>query len=188
LVVLLLAVPIAVRPQSIVTNRPALTDRGHVEGLIYSNAALGFSYQLPQGFFLNPLQHNLPLGSLLLIIADKHNDTLWRDRIALIADDAGKYSWTTSEYVTHFVRSMPAKLHVVVLRDTYPLKVDGHDFFRVDYRKTDEGKTVYQSFACTRLKDSLVSWTFTSLNEEQVGEMAASVNTVAFSPASSKPR
>jgi hypothetical protein len=185
---LLLAVPIAVRSQSIITNRPALTDRGHLEGLTYSNAALGFSYQLPQGFFVNPQPGTLPLGSLLLMIADKHNGTSWRDRILLIADDAGKYSWTTSEYVTHFVRSIPAKLRVVVLRDTYSLKIAEHYFFRVDYQKADEGKTVYQTFVCTRLKDSLVSWTFTSLDEKQVGEMAASVSRVAFAPASSKAR
>jgi hypothetical protein len=137
-------------------------------------------------FFVNPLPDNLPLGSLLLVIADKHNGTPWRDRITLVADDAGKYSWTTSEYVTHFVRSTPAKLHVVVLRDTYPLKVAGQDFFRVDFQKTDEGKIVYQAFVCTRLKGSLISWTFTSLNENQVGELAASINTVAFVPAKTR--
>jgi hypothetical protein len=109
---LLLAVSVIARPQSIITNRPALTDRGHVEGLTYSNATLGFSYQLPQGFFVNPLPDNLPSGSLLLMTADTHNGTPWRDRIVLIADDAGKYSWATSEYVTHFGRSMPAKLQL----------------------------------------------------------------------------
>jgi len=185
---LLLAVPIGVRPQGTITNRPALTDRGHVEGLTYSNATLGFSYQLPQGFFVNPLPDNLASGSLLLMIADTHNGTPWRDRIVLIADDAGKYSWTTSEYVAHFVRSMPAKLQTVVLRDTYPLRVGGQDFFGVDYQKTDEGKTMYQTFLCTRLKGSYLSWTFTSLNKKQVGELAASVKTIALAPPFSKAR
>ena len=185
---LLLAVSVIARPQSIITNRPALTDRGHVEGLTYSNATLGFSYQLPQGFLVNPLPDNLPSGSLLLMTADTHNGTPWRDRIVLIADDAGKYSWTTSEYVTHFGRSMPAKLQIVVQRDTYRLKVSGHDFFGVDYQKTDEGKTVYQTFLCTRLKGSFVSWTFTSLNKKQLGELATSVNTIVLAPAFSKAR
>jgi hypothetical protein len=185
---LLLVVPITVRPQSTITNRPALTDRGHVEGLTYSNATLGFSYQLPQGFFVNPLPDNLGPGFLLLMTADAHNGTPWRDRIILISDDAKRYSWTTSEYVTHFVRSMPAKLHVVVLRDTYPLKVAGQDFFGVDYQKTDEGKTVYQTFLCTRLKGSFVSWTFTSLNKKQLGEMTTSVNTIVLDPVFSKTR
>jgi hypothetical protein len=188
LVGLLVAVPIAVQPQTTITNRPALTDRGHVEDLTYSNATLGFTYKLPQGFFVNPLPGHLPPGSLLLVIADKHNGTPWRDRILLVADDAEEYSWTTSEYVTHFVRSMPARLHVVLLRQTYLLKIAGQDFFRTDFQKTDEGNTVYQAFVATRLKGSLVSWTFTSLNNKEVGEMAASVNTVAFTPASTKAR
>jgi hypothetical protein len=185
---LLLAVSITARPQSIITNRPALTDRGHVDGLTYSNATLGFSYQLPQGFFVNPQPDSLPAGAVVLVIADKHNGTPWRDRIVLVADDAGKYSWTTSEYVTHFVRSMPANRHIVLLRETYPLKIAGQDFFRADFQKTNEGKTVYQAFIATRLKGSLVSWTFTSLNNKEVGEMAASVNTVVFTPASAKAR
>lgn len=185
---LLLAVSIVARPQSIITNRLALTDRGHVEGLTYSNVTLGLSYQLPQGFFVNPLPDNLPSGSLLLTTADTHNGTPWRDRIVLIADDAGKYSWTTSEYVIHFVRSLPAKLQIVVLRDTYALKVSDHNFFGVDYQTTDEGKTVYQTFLCTRLKGFFVSWTFTSLNKKQLGEMATSVNTIVLDPALSKTR
>ena len=178
-----MAVPIAVQTQSTITNRPALTDRGRIEGLAYSNATLGFTYQLPQGFFVNSLPDHLPPGSLPLLVADKHNGTPWRDRILLVADDAEKYSWTTSEYVTHFVRSMPAKRHVILLRETYPLKIAGQDFFRADFQKTDEGKTVYQAFIVTRLKGSLVSWTFTSLSNKEVGEIAASVNTIAFVPA-----
>ena len=188
LIGLLLAVPIAARPQNIITNRVALTDRGHVEGLTYSNVTLGFSYQLPQGFFVNPLPDNLPTGSLLLMIADTHNGTPWRDRIILVADDAKNYSWNAPEYVTHFVRAFPAKLNVIVLRDTYPLKIAGREFFGVDYRKTDEGKTMYQTFLCTRLTDYFVSWTFTSLDEKRVGEIAASASKIAFTPARSKAR
>ena len=119
-------------------------------GQTYSNATLGFTYQLPQDFFVNPLPVHLPPGSLLLVIADK--GTPWRDRILLITDDADKYSWTTSEYVSHFVRSMPAEQHIVMLRETYLLKIAGQDFFRADFQKTDEGKTVYQAFMATRLK------------------------------------
>jgi hypothetical protein len=88
---LLLAIPIVVRPQGgIVTGHVALTDRGHVEDLTYSNATLGFTYQLPQAFFVNPLPDSLPHGSLLLMIADTHNGTPWRDRITLVADDTEK--------------------------------------------------------------------------------------------------
>jgi hypothetical protein len=185
---LLLVVPVTARPQEVITNRPSLTDRGHVEGLTYSNATLGFSYQLPQGFFVNPLPDSLPSGSLLLMIADTHNGTPWRDRIVLVADDAGKYSWSTSEYVTHYVGSMPGKLKIVILRETYPLKVSGHDFFGIDYQKTNEGKTVYQTFLCARMKGFFVSWTFTSVNRKQLGELATSVNTTVLDSAPPKAR
>jgi hypothetical protein len=122
------------------------------------------------------------------MIADTHNGTPWRDRIILIADDATKNSQTTSEYVTHFVRSMPAKLNTVVLRDTYSLKVAAQEFFGVDYQKTDEGGTLYQTFLCARLKGYFVSWTFTSLDKKRLRELTASVNTFVLDASSSKAR
>lgn len=182
---LLLTRAIPAHCQAAISSHPALTDRGYVEGLTYYNAALGFTYQLPEGFFVNPLPDKLPAGSLLMI-ADKHNGTPWRDRMLMAADNAAKYSWTTSEYASHVVRSLPGK-RVVVLRETYPLKVAGQDFVRIDYQRIDNGKVLYQSFVCTRLKDSLVSWTFVSLNHEELGKMAASINTVTIVRAPSKP-
>jgi hypothetical protein len=133
---------------------------------------------------VNPTPDSLPPGSLLLMIADMHNGTPWRDRIILIADDATKNSGTTSDYVTHFVRSMPAKLNTIVLRDTYPLKIAGQEFFGVDYQKTDEGRTVYQTFLCTRLKGHFVSWTFASLDKKRLGELRTSVSTIGLDAAS----
>jgi|GEM_PF-3001200 len=179
---LLLTVPIGVLAQRTDTNNPALTDRGQVNDRTYSNAALGFSYRLPEGFVVNP--DNLPLAAFILTIADKHNGTPWRDRIVLA--NTGQYSGTTADYVTHFVRSMPAELHVVVLRDTRSLKVAGQDFFRIDFQKTQEGKTVYQDFVCTRLNSSLISWTFTSLDKQRLEEMVASINSVAIASAKAR--
>lgn len=176
---LLLGLPISVRPQSIITNRPALTDRGHVEDLTYSNSTLGFSYQLPRGFFVIQPFENFPSDSLCLMAADKRNGTPWRDRILLVADTA-RHSWTISEYPDRLVHGFSAKGHIVVRHETYPLKIAGQNFFLIDFQKTDDGKTVYQVFACTRLKGSVVSWMFTSLDENRVREMATSINTVAF--------
>ena len=183
---LLLTVPVVVRPQGgTVTDHAALTDRGYVEGLTYSNATLGFTYQLPQGFFANPLPDNLPQGSLLLMIADEHNGTPWRDRVTLVADDTRKYSWNTSEYVTHFIGS-PTKPHVVVRRNPYRFHIAGQEFVRADLQKLDEGKAIYEVFVCTRLKGSFVSWMFGSLDEKRVERMAESINTVALTSAKTR--
>jgi hypothetical protein len=183
---LLLAIPFVVLPQGgIVTDHVALTDRGHVEGLTYSNATLGFTYQLPQGFFVNPLPDNLPHESLLLMIADKHNGTPWRDRVTLVADDTRKYSWNISEYVTHFIGSTP-KIHVVVRRHAYRFDIAGQDFVRADLQKLDGGKTIYEVFVCTRLKGSFVSWMFGSLDEKRVEQMAKSINTFALANAKTR--
>ena len=76
---LLLAVPTAIHGQSVDTDKSATTDRGQINGLAYSNTALGFSYQLPQGFLVNP--DNVRLGNSILMVADKHSGTPSRDRI-----------------------------------------------------------------------------------------------------------
>jgi hypothetical protein len=177
---LLLAVSMGTFAQNIATS-PALRDRGQVHGLTYSNATLGFNYQLPQGFLVNP---NLPLGSLILTVADKDNGTPWRDRIVLA--DSGQYSGLISDYAIHYVRAVAANSHVFVLRHRRSLKVAGRDFFRIDFLTTSEGKIEYQDFVCTRVKGSLVAWTFISLNEQQVEEMAASINSVTFASAKAR--
>jgi hypothetical protein len=179
---LLLAVPMATLAQSTGTNNPAPRDRGEVHGLTYSNAALGFNYQLPQGFFVVPFDPSA--GPFILTIADKHNGTPWRDRIVLAA--TGQSPSNLSDYAAHFVRALPVGSHVVVLRDTRRLKVAGQDFFRIDFQKTSEGKIMYQDFVCTRLKGSVVSWTFGSLDKQRVEEMAASINSVAFASAKAR--
>ena len=180
---LLLAVSTAIQGQSTDTDKPATTVRGQINGLAYKNAALGFSYELPQGFLVNP--DNLPLGNSILMEADKHNGTPSRDRIVLAADK-GKYSGTVADYVTHFAHSMEPYVPTVVLRDTYRLRIAGQEFFRIDYQRTQEGKIVYQDFVCTRLKGALVSWTFASLNKRQVEEMATSINSFAFASAKAR--
>lgn len=180
---LLLAMSTAIQAQSTDTDKPATTDRGQINGLAYSNTALGFSYQLPQGFLVNP--DNVPLGNSILMAADKHNGTPWRDRIVLAAD-TGKYSGTIADYVTHFAHSMEPYVPTVVLRDTYRFRIADQDFFRIDYQRTQEGKIVYQDFVCTRLKGTMVSWTFASLNKRQVEEIATSINSVAFASAKAR--
>jgi hypothetical protein len=180
---LLLVVSVAIQGQSRDTAKPATTDRGQINGPTYSNTALGFSYQLPQGFLVNP--DNLPLGHSILMVADKHNGTPPRERI-VIGADTGKYSGTIADYVTHHAHSMEPYLPTVVLRDTYRLRIADQDFFRIDYQTTQDGKTVYQDFVCTRLKGALVSWTFASLNKQQVEEMATSINSVAFASAKAR--
>lgn len=180
---LLLAVSTAIQGQSTDADKPATTVRGQINGLAYSNTALGFSYQLPQGFLVNP--DKVPLGNSILMEADKDNGTPSRDRIVLAAD-TGKYSGTVADYVTHFAHSMEPYVPTVVLRDTYRLRIADQNFFRIDYQRTQEGTIVYQDFVCTRLKGALVSWTFTSLNKRQVEEMAKSINSVAVASAKAR--
>jgi len=81
---------------------------------------------------------------------------------------------------------MAAYVPTVVLRDTYRLRIADQDFFRIDYQRTQEGNIVYQDFVCTRLKGALVSWTFASLNKQQVEQMATSINSVALAPAKAR--
>jgi hypothetical protein len=100
--------------------------------------------------------------------------------VILVADDAEKYSWTTKEYVTKYVHAKPRTLNVIVLRDAYSVGGAGQEFYRVDYKRTDEGKAVYESFVCVRRKGFLISWTFVSLSHEELEQIAGSIQTVSF--------
>jgi hypothetical protein len=162
-------------------ERPAQPYRGRVEDRIYSNDSIGFSYQLPEHFFVHSdLPERLPAGSVLLMIADQRTGRPWRNRIILLADDARKYTRTTKEYAAKIVRAMPSKLNVIILRDAYSVAVGGHEFYRVDYKKTDSGQTIYESFVCVRQRDFFVNWTLLAFSQAELEPMAASIQTVSF--------
>jgi len=172
----------AQQPQGGGAEHSAQPYRGRIAGRIYSNDSLGLTYQLPEGFFVNSdLPDRMQTGSLLLMIADQHTGRPLRDRVIMVADDAARYTWTTKEYVTKYVRAKPQRLNVTVLREAYPIQVAGQEFYRVDYKKTEEGKTGYETFVCVRRKGFFVSWTFVSFSqEEEVDQMAGSIQTVSF--------
>ena len=137
---LLLEVRAVAQEQAIIVNRPSLQDRGHVEGSIYRNDGLGMTYRLPDGFSAKNLPDTLPGGSLLLLIADRQYGGPEGRRLALVADDARQYTWTTKEYAAHFVRHQPAKFHPEVTQEPYRLEIAGQEFFRADYKQTENGK------------------------------------------------
>jgi hypothetical protein len=178
---LTLLVGAAAQEQAIIVNRPSLQDRGHVEGSIYRNDGLGMTYQLPDGFSVNNLPDNLPGGTLLLMIADRQYGTPEGKRLVLFADDDRQYTpWTVKEYVAHFVHNQPAKFHPEVLREPYRLEISGQEFFRADYKSTENGYVGYSTFICTRRKRMFVAWTFVTLSRETTEEVAKSVKSVTF--------
>lgn len=115
------------------------------------------------------------------MIADQLTATPLRNRVIMVADDAGPYSWSTKEYVVHYVGAKPRKLNVIVVRQAYPIRVRGQELYRIDYKKTDKGKAGYESFVCVRWKGFFVSWTFATFSrEEDLDQMAESIQTVSF--------
>ena len=179
---LLLSLPTgAQQSRGVIINHPTLADHGRVDGRIYSNNSLGLTYELPDGFFVNSNADDSMSGAnVLLMVADQHTDRPWKNRLVMVATDAAQFAWTTEKFVAEFVTKIPAKLHVVVRRDTYRLEVGGEEFYRVDYQKTDEGKTLYESFICVRQKGFFISWTFVSLSAEEIDQIASSIKTVSF--------
>jgi hypothetical protein len=161
----------------------AAPERGRVTGQTYNNDQLGVTYQLPDDFLVAPdIEDTLPGGSFLLLIADQHTGRPWKNRLLLVADDARKYrsDLTTSEYVAKYIRAKKRDLHAEILRDGYRLEIAGKEFYRADYRKVDGGVPMYETFACTRLKGYLLSWTFASTSQEELAQMASSIQTVSF--------
>ncbi len=66
------------------------------------------------------------------------------------------------------------------LKESYRLQIAGADFFRADFEKTEEGKTIYEAFICARRKGSFVSWSFVSLSPAALEQIASSVQSVSF--------
>jgi hypothetical protein len=180
LVILLAATSIAQESGRVQQRDPQL-ERGQVAGRTYTNDSFGLTYQIPDGFLVNPdLVNPLPAGSFRLLIADQHTGRPWKNRLVLIADEAKKYksSIATEEYVSNFVAGMPRSLHVEIVHRTHLIEIAGRQFWRADYTKIDSGVKLYQAFICTRLKGFLISWTFTSTSQQELERLADSIKTV----------
>jgi hypothetical protein len=160
----------------------AAPERGHFADRTYINDSLGLTYQLPDGFSANTdLDDTLPGGSFLLMVADQHTGRPWKNRVLLVADDAKKYpKLTTAEYVAKYVKAKSQRLHAEMLQDGYRFEIAGKEFYRSDYKRTDNGLDVYEAFVCTKLKGYLLSWSFVSASKEELAQMASSIQSVLF--------
>jgi hypothetical protein len=181
LVILLVATSMAQGSGRAQQGDSSQLERGQVAGRTYTNDSLGLTYQMPDGFFVNPdLANTLPAGSFPLLIADQHTGRPWKNRLVLIADETRKYksSLATEEYVSNFVAAMPRNLHVEIVHHTHLIEIAGKQFWRADYTKIDSGLELYQAFICVRLKGFLISWTFTSTSQQELEQLADSIKTV----------
>jgi hypothetical protein len=181
LVILLAATSMAQESGRVQRGDRSQLESGQVAGRTYTNDSLGLTYQMPDGFLVNPdLANTLPAGSFPLLIADQHTGRPWKNRLVLIADEARKYksSMATEEYVSNFVAGMPRSLHVEIVHRTHLIEIAGRQFWRADYTKIDSGVELYQAFICTRLKGFLISWTFTSTSQQELERLADSIKTV----------
>lgn len=164
--------------------KPAdVSQKGHFAGHTYSNDLLGLRYDTPDGFFANgDLPNYLPAGSTPLLIADQHTGRPLRNRILLIADDAGKYdsSLTVQEYVSKVVRSMLGLPRHGMRRGSHSVEIGGARYYRADYMETFNGGALYKSFVCIKRNGFFVSWTFVSSSEQELGQMSDSLRTVSF--------
>src|SRR5581483_8926967 len=156
---------------------PSVADAGALDGSTYTNRLLDFSFALPTGWEpRQDLAHELRDGSFVLLVADRENETPYRDRLLIIADIAARYpSLSLSGYVHKLAESWHTQ-GSEILHQGLDEDVGSQHFYRVDYADPSGPAVLYKTFIATQRRGFFLSWTFVVQRKEQLTELVQSLH------------
>jgi len=156
---------------------PSVADAGALDGSTYTNRLLDFSFALPTGWEpRQDLAHELRDGSFVLLVADRENETPYRDRLLIISDIAARYpSLSLSGYVHKLAESWHTQ-GSEILHQGLDEDVGSQHFYRVDYADPSGPAVLYKTFIATQRRGFFLSWTFVVQRKEQLTELVQSLH------------
>jgi hypothetical protein len=170
----------------------AKPDDGRFSDGVYTNSYFGLSYQIGQDWFVNdemttPEQRakfNRVPGAFLLTVVDRHTGTPRRERILLLTDQYGKYTDLKKPraYVERHLKAQDSLPGVRIAGPARVVQYSGRQFYRGDYTATEQGMTLYKSYACTQVKGFYLCWTFVSSSEEKLNSLFDTLKQAKFTP------
>lgn len=167
-------------------GRPGLED-GTLVNKTYTNAYLGFSYPIPDGWEVSRdvgsewdgKAHRFPSGGLELLIVDRYTGS-FRNRILVSALDATGFSVTTSGFVSRIVRDAINETGGELVREPFAVTFAGQPFFRADYKQTFNGGTQSGAFVCTKLSGYFVGWMFVASSPGELEGFVGKLQRLSF--------
>jgi hypothetical protein len=190
LVTLLCAtLPLVNCQQSTQSSTAPKPDNGTFAQNTYRNDFFGFSYPLPGKWHKSGVVPSaLPPGAYYLFIGDCDTGHSLLNRVIVIADPESynRPGLSTQEYLSAFVRAQVRNASAEVIREPSTFVSGGIDFHRADYKRVENGITIYNSMVCIKRNNYWLSWDFATPSQRDLEDAVNTLQHISFDRLSSR--
>ncbi len=173
--------------QSTKSSATPKPDDGSFARNTYRNDFFGFSYVLTGEWHKSSVSPAaLPQGAYYLFIGDRDTGHSLLNRVMVVADPESKNGpgISTQEYLSAFIRAQVRSANAEVIREPFSFVSGGSDFYRADYKSTENGTTIYSSMACTKRNRYWLSWNFVTPSKQDLEDAVNTLQHISFERAS----
>ena len=180
LVLLCAATPVVNCQQSTKSGTTPRPDNGTFVQNTYRNDFFGFSYALPGEWHKSRVAPAaLPSGAYYLFIGDRDTAESLLNRVMVIADPES-YKVSTQEYLSAFIRAQVRNANAEVIHAPSSFVSGENNFYRADYKRVENGITVYSSIVCTKRNSYWLSWNFVTPSQRDLDDAVNTLQHISF--------
>src|SRR5438445_2955732 len=180
LVLLCAATPVVNCQQSTKSGTTPRPDNGTFVQNRYRNDFFGFSYALPGEWHKSRVAPAvLPSGAYYLFIGDRDTGESFLNRVMVIADPES-YRVSTQEYLSTFIRAQVRNANAEVIRAPSSFVSGKNSFYRADYKRVENGITVYSSMVCIKRNSYWRSWNFVTPSQRDLDDAVNTYQHISF--------
>lgn len=183
LLVLLCAALLVSGQQSTKSTATPKPDSGNFVQNTYRNDFFGFSYPLPGEWHNSRVAAApLPSGAYYLFIGDRDTGHSLLSRVMIIADAGSNYrsGLSAHEYISAIIRAQVAHANAEVIREPSSFILGGNHFYRADYKRVEDGITIYNSLVCTKRNNYWLSWNFVAPSQRELDDAVNTLQHISF--------
>jgi hypothetical protein len=183
LVLLCAATPVVSCQQPTESGTTPRPDNGTFVQNMYRNDFFGFSYALPGEWHRSRVapaaRAGLPSGAYYLFIGYRDTAESFSNRVMVIADPE-IYKISTQEYLWVFIRTQVRNFNAEVIRAPSSFVSGENNFYRADYKRVENGITVYRSMVCTKRYSYWLSWNFATPSQRDLDDAVNTLQHISF--------
>jgi hypothetical protein len=170
------------------------TPKSSGDAKIYRSTTFGFSYIYPSQLVPNTEEFRQKLGTVprgqaqgqvLFSAFEQPSPGRPRKGVVVTAEDISIYpgNWDAKSCIRK-VTLILSKQGWTVLRENIPATIDGREFVRADYQRSNP--LLFQSSVCTIWKGNSLNFVFTGGSKEDIEDLLLSLQTVRFQHVSTR--
>jgi hypothetical protein len=166
-------------------------DEGSFVQNTYRNDFFRFSYTLPREWHKSSVvPAALPPGAYYLFIGDRNTGHSLLNRVMVIADPKSESGPGVSalEYLSAFIRAQVRNANAEVIRAPSSFVSGENNFYRADYKRLENGITVYSSMVCIERSSYWLGWNFVTPSQRDLDDAVNTLQHISFDRPSPRSR